>query len=259
MFNIGVLHTSADGRPGHDSYAPCSVQDLRLKGYDYWALGHIHTREVLATDPYIVFPGNLQGRHVNEPGAKGFSLVTVDAGRVEKVEHISVDVLRWATVVVDLSGTATLDDVCPRVGHAIDEALTQADGRTLAVRLVLRGACAAHRVLAGDPERLAAECASLALQARGDVWIERVEVETDHVLGTDNTTMADVLQLLGRVKDSTDTELIHVALERGLDKIPIALRNEVGLSKLSPEQYDRVLADAEAMILYKLAAVGVRP
>ena len=79
------------------------------------------------------------------------------------------------------------------------------------------------------------------------------------MLGTDNTTMADVLQLLGRVKDSTDTELIHVALERGLDKIPIALRNEVGLSKLSPEQYHRVLADAEAMILYKLAAEGIRP
>jgi DNA repair protein SbcD/Mre11 len=258
MFNIGVLHTSADGRPGHDAYAPCSVQDLRLKGYDYWALGHIHTREVLATDPYIVFPGNLQGRHINEPGAKGFSLVTVNAGRVEKVEHIPVDVLRWASIVVDLSGAATLDDVCPRIGHAIDEALARADGRTLAIRLILSGACAAHRVLAGDPERLAAECASLAIQARGDVWIERVVVETDHVLETDSSTMADVMQLLGRVKDSSDSELIHVALERGLDKVPIALRNEVGLSRLSPEQYNRVLADAEAMILHRITAGAVR-
>ena len=27
---------------GHDTYAPCSLKDLQDKGYDYWALGHIH-------------------------------------------------------------------------------------------------------------------------------------------------------------------------------------------------------------------------
>jgi DNA repair exonuclease SbcCD nuclease subunit len=259
MFNIGVLHTSADGRPGHDAYAPCDIRDLRLKGYDYWALGHIHTREVLSTDPYIVFPGNLQGRHINEPSAKGFSLVTVDAGHVSAVDHISVDVVRWATVTVDVSGADALDDICPRVGQAIDDALETADGRTLAIRLILKGACSAHTVLAGDPDRLAAECTSLALQSRGDVWIERVVVETDPVQDADTGAMADVLQLIGRVRsEATDAEMIRVNLERGLDKVPLALRNEVGLTSLSPEQYSRVLADAEAMILHRLAAGAPR-
>ena len=75
-FNVGMLHTSATGREGHDRYAPCTVEALRAKGYGYWALGHVHTREVLDDrDAPIVFPGNVQGRHIREPGAKGCMLV----------------------------------------------------------------------------------------------------------------------------------------------------------------------------------------
>ncbi|WP_214429507.1 metallophosphoesterase family protein, partial [Escherichia coli] len=74
-FNIGILHTSLTGQEGHDVYAPCSVDDLRRAGYDYWALGHIHERQVVAEAPAIVFPGNLQGRHAREAGPKGATLV----------------------------------------------------------------------------------------------------------------------------------------------------------------------------------------
>ena len=62
MFNIGLLHTACTGRAWHDPYAPCTVEQLVHHGYDYWALGHAHTREVVNRDPYIVYPGNLQGR-----------------------------------------------------------------------------------------------------------------------------------------------------------------------------------------------------
>jgi DNA repair protein SbcD/Mre11 len=256
LFNIGLLHTSADGRPGHDAYAPCDLSDLVLKGYDYWALGHVHTREVLATDPFVVFPGNLQSRHVNEPGAKGFSLVTVEGGRVRGVEHVPVDAVRWATVAVDVSGTAALEDLCPRIGRAIARAVADAGGLTLAVRLVLRGTCAAHRALAGDPERLAAECASLAIQSGADVWIERVEVETEEeALQADAAALADVRELIGRVRaDPAEVDRIRAALERGLDKVPLPLRAEAGLAGLPAERCARILADAEAMILHRLSA-----
>ncbi|MBW2597058.1 MAG: DNA repair exonuclease, partial [Deltaproteobacteria bacterium] len=77
-FNIGMLHTCVTGREGHESYAPCTLDGLRSKGYDYWALGHVHQHEVLMDDPLIVFPGNIQGRHVQETGPKGCVLVSVD-------------------------------------------------------------------------------------------------------------------------------------------------------------------------------------
>ena len=44
--NIGMLHTSLAGSRGHDPYAPCSVAELAGHGFDYWALGHVHLRQV---------------------------------------------------------------------------------------------------------------------------------------------------------------------------------------------------------------------
>ena len=76
-FQYGIVAYLADGRDGHDPYAACSIEDLRGRGYDYWALGHVHKREIVSQDPWIVFPGNLQGRHINEDGPKGATLVTV--------------------------------------------------------------------------------------------------------------------------------------------------------------------------------------
>ena len=77
-YNIGLLHTSLAGTSDHDAYAPCTLEELTSRGYDYWALGHIHRRAVLSRDPYVVFPGNLQGRHARESGAKGCYVVEVD-------------------------------------------------------------------------------------------------------------------------------------------------------------------------------------
>ena len=69
-FNIGVLHTAC-GRAGHENYAPCTAAELAARGYDYWALGHVHAFEIVSRDPWIVYPGNLQGRSVRECGEKG--------------------------------------------------------------------------------------------------------------------------------------------------------------------------------------------
>ncbi len=106
-FNIGMLHTSLTGRPGHDTYAPCSETDLRQKGYGYWALGHIHQPEVISRDPWIVFSGNCQGRDVRESGPHGCRLVTVDDSlEVARVDWRDLDVVRWRVLEIDLSGVA---------------------------------------------------------------------------------------------------------------------------------------------------------
>lgn len=88
LFNIGLLHTSLDGREGHANYAPCSLDDLRSKGYQYWALGHIHKQEIVQEEPHVIFPGCIQGRHIRESGAKGCVLVSVKDGAVSEIEKI---------------------------------------------------------------------------------------------------------------------------------------------------------------------------
>ncbi len=123
-FNIGVLHTSLTGREPHAPYAPCSVDDLRSRGYDYWALGHVHDYEVVATDPLIIFPGNLQGRSIRERGSKGAVLVTVDEGRI-RYERMIVDEARFAELTVTLDGD---DDMSAVVRRIEAEAAGLADG-----------------------------------------------------------------------------------------------------------------------------------
>jgi exonuclease SbcD len=177
MLNIGVLHTSAEDPGEHEVYAPCRVAGLALKGYDYWALGHIHQRRVLAERPWIVFPGNPQGRHPKETGAKGCSLVTVEDRRVVAVEHRAVDVLRWAALEVDATG-ADVVTLTGRIAETTRAALAGADGRPVLARLTLTGATELHGRLLDDTDRLAAECRNAAIEADAALWVESVRVRT---------------------------------------------------------------------------------
>jgi DNA repair protein SbcD/Mre11 len=179
LLNIGLLHTSADGRPGHESYAPCSARQLAEHGYDYWALGHVHRHEVLCADPLVLFAGNLQGRSLRETGPRGAVLVDFDADGVSGFEHRALDQVRWELTVVDASGCADRDSVCERSAVALREALDAAGGRLLATRLVIEGMSDAHTALLADPERLRYELIATAGEVGGEqVWIEAVKVET---------------------------------------------------------------------------------
>lgn len=179
LFNIGVLHTSLDGRPGHEPYAPCSVDGLRSRGYQYWALGHVHAREVVSEDPWIVFPGNIQGRHVRETGAKGCSLVAVDDGEVVSVEDHAVDIVRWEVCTVDVTGAAVPETALDLVGKALKQVVAEADDRYLAVRLQLEGACRAHERLSAAPEHWAQAFRALATGISGaNLWVEKVCLRT---------------------------------------------------------------------------------
>ncbi|EQD80584.1 Metallophosphoesterase, partial [mine drainage metagenome] len=93
LVNIGMLHTCFDGSLGHDPYAPCSLAGLRSKGYDYWALGHVHDHRVVCEDPMVVFPGNLQGRHIRETGPKGATLVNF-VDHEPSIEQLTFDIVR---------------------------------------------------------------------------------------------------------------------------------------------------------------------
>lgn len=181
-FNIGILHTSVEGQEGHMPYAPCRVEDLVQKGYDYWALGHVHRRQVLRTDPHIVYPGNLQGRHIRETGAKGATLVAVDGGRVIGCEHRNLDVLRWEVCPVDLNGAATQREWVGRVMAALEACVRRHPGYPLAVRVQLQGRTALHADLIAHREAVRVEVENAVAQmGSADLWIEKVAVDTEPV------------------------------------------------------------------------------
>ena len=185
VFNIGVLHTALGGMGAHANYAPCSLPELMAKGYDYWALGHVHQGQVLNERPHVVFPGNLQGRHVREVGPKGACLVSVEDGQVVEVAALSFDVVRWAVLDVDVEVAGSTVDVVDLMRQALARGVASADGRLLSARIVLQGRTELHSQLVTDVDTLTAEARAGALGLGDEVaWVERVAVRTTPVADT---------------------------------------------------------------------------
>ncbi|MBE1529528.1 DNA repair exonuclease SbcCD nuclease subunit [Sphingopyxis sp. OAS728] len=177
VFNIGMLHTALAGRQGHADYAPCSVEDLRSRGYDYWALGHVHEFEVVSVEPYVVFPGNVQGRTIRETGAKGAVLVDVADGEVALVERVELDVIRWARLDVNCAG-AHMDDVEDLLRSALVGVHgANASGRPLIARVTLVGETADAGAFRDRAATLRDDVRAIASSISPDLFVEKVRVE----------------------------------------------------------------------------------
>lgn len=176
--NIGVLHTSLDGTRGHQGYAPCSVEDLKRFGYDYWALGHVHAAEIVSREPWIVYPGNLQGRSVRETGPKGAMRITVDDGRIVEVTPLALDGARWAHLEVDVAHDTTEADALARVRDALSDCHAEGQGRPLAARVTLIGVTPLHNHLVARRESLQDELRASGFQLASDCWVEQLKIRT---------------------------------------------------------------------------------
>jgi len=179
LVNIGLLHTALTGADGHEPYAPCTLDDLKRRGYDYWALGHIHAgRTVQATDPTIVYPGVLQGRHARETGPKGCILVESSATGIARHEFVMLDEVRWdVRRIAPGANERGLDGILASATEAMRRAVEGAEGRPVMLRAELlanrddlRDAAAHHGQLVAELRRLANDASG------GEIWLEKVKV-----------------------------------------------------------------------------------
>jgi DNA repair protein SbcD/Mre11 len=184
LFNIGVLHTALEGNSAHANYAPCSLDELHAKGYDYWALGHVHEHQIWKGASTVVFPGNLQGRHIRETGPRGAVLVTADESGIQEINRIFVDVLRWNSLEVDVTECKKLSEVVSTIGKALENFMKNCSSNIpSAVRITVTGKTSAHGDLFGLESQLRAEVLALAASVGGTerLWIEKVKVGTSEV------------------------------------------------------------------------------
>lgn len=265
MFNIGLLHTALSGREGHEPYAPCTVDGLKSKGYQYWALGHVHQREIVSEDPWIVFPGNIQGRHVRETGSKGCTLVTVDGDEV-KVESADLDILRWNLCQVDVGGCNSTDEVCERVQAVFEKVLLEAEDRPLLARLELLGATAAHQQLKSQTAYWAEKFRGLAAGIGGSgIWLEKVKLKTTDEVRLETLTQGDDA-LAGLLKNLMDLEIdagkiseLDLEFSSFLSRLPAEIRGgEDPFDPTDPDQWNDIRNDIKDLLVARLLSAGER-
>lgn len=262
-FNLAALHTSLTGRPGHDNYAPTTELVLKSKSYDYWALGHVHAREIVSRDPWVVYPGNMQGRHIREQGPKGCELVTVEDGSIT-MESVSLDVLRWSELVIDVSGIADLDALLDRAAGDVRNELSKADGRIVGLRLRLQGAGAVHREISVRPDVIAEQFRAVALDASGgNAWVEKVDFRIRPPRGVDRFAAGDdpVSLLVREIKALTQDQgklssFASDALNELKLKLPVELNQDEGPRLDATDALKEPLNEAEGELLARLEVNG---
>ena len=210
--HIGLLHATVGDPPGHSRYAPASVDDLRAAGMDYWALGHVHRRQVLSRSPWVVYPGNLQGRSPkpSERDAKGAVVVEVRDRVIAEPEFVPCDLVRFVDLSLDVGELAGADlgSIVAGLQSAADEESRTADGRGLVVRARLVGRGSAHETLRrpGVIESLLRVLRDArTLPQRVDdpfIWWERLQDVT--APSWDRDTLSHRGDLVGRIITETD-------------------------------------------------------
>jgi len=263
-FNIGLLHTSLVNMPGHDTYAPCSVQDLAGKDYHYWALGHIHLPQVISEDPWIVFSGNPQGRHIREAGPRGCRLVQVDDHlQVTSAQMRELAVIRWQDLVVDLTSIEDVAEQQRAISSVLDDAVEAAAGVLLIARIRLQGATVLHGSLLLEQDKLEADILAIAQDIGEELlWIQSVVVATSPVYDLDDIAARDELtgSVLAALRDDALDQVLARAMpaEVGdmMAQLPAEIRREIE-AELDDEKRSRLVAEVRELIVASLATGGV--
>lgn len=241
--NIGLLHTSLGGAPGHDVYAPCSETDLHGAGFRYWALGHVHKRSVATGASTVVMPGMPQGRDINESGPKSVSLVTVADDGAIAVEERVTSLAQFERVGVDLDGVADWRGALDRIEGALAAARAAAVSEHLVVRLRLDGTTALAWRLRRDPALLREEIAFRAA-AVGRTWLDKLEVacrapDTSGAARSSADPVAELERLIGSevmASDSFRLEADSLA-EELIRLLPAECKDAFGTDPASREAF----------------------
>jgi len=261
MFNIGVLHTALEGNAAHANYAPCSLDELHAKGYQYWALGHVHEYKQWDGPSTVVFPGNLQGRNIRETGMRGAVLVHVEEGAPLRVERLALDVLRWMLLSVDVSGVASFDEVVRNIGLALEALMLDNDtSLPLAVRVQLVGRTPVHGELFGFEHQLRAEVLGQVVALGPDrLWLEKVRLATEapHDIGADDSRADALADLEGLLREAQSDPDFLSSLQADLlglvGKAPLELQTSVASFKdIRDGQLDALLDEVRPALMAHL-------
>ncbi|MEX2414515.1 MAG: DNA repair exonuclease [Paenibacillaceae bacterium] len=269
VYSIALLHTNVDGDASHDNYAPCTKEQLIRAGYQYWALGHIHSRRVLHEDaPFIVYPGNMQGRSVKETGAKGCYVVDVSETGGTKLSFHSTEAVRWEQRSLSIHQLQDEQDLKDRLDLFITELQNELPDIPAVVRLTLTGRGPLHRMLQQgtqlaelihelreEQSRLIAEGGRAALF----IWIESCRIETGAEIPFDQlleqeSFIGDMLRLSESLLN--DESLLRQMCQEALEPLLGNMKANKWLQEVGLEQMQQWIRSARERNTDELSGEG---
>jgi exonuclease SbcD len=224
-FSIAVLHANVGHQSGHADYAPTTVGELLSAGFHYWALGHVHTRSILASErAMVVYPGNTQGRNPRESGPRGCYQVDVDSFGRAHLEFVDTSIARWAHIEFSIASLGTMDQLVDAIAERARQEASGFEGPTV-IRCTIRGKGPLHRDLQRD--EMNKELAEILGSIDRTVISESVRIATGPELDYESlvrteTMIGDLLKLSEMALEDSDMR------ERLIDSIaPLFKRKDM--------------------------------
>lgn len=256
-FNIGVLHGNVGSIAGHEEYAPCTKEDLLEKKYDYWALGHIHKYSVLHdSHPTIIYSGNIQGRHCNEDGACGCTVVTVDDSGEVTHQFFETDYVRWFQREIDIEGMKNEQDLLTAITDVIEETRRDANGRGSICRIAFTGRGSLHESLLkpGFIDDIIQEFREQEEHEPDFVWLEKIKNNTQSEIDRDRLRqnedfIGDLLRLFETYSQNQES---YEELEETIQPLFQSGTRRKYVDDFNTEELQTILKQAEQICLDQL-------
>ena len=246
--NIAMLHTSLAGSQGHDTYAPCSVAEITGMGFDYWALGHIHKRQVHCQSPWIVMPGIPQGRDIGEPGPKSATLITI-VGKNITVSEVPTSAAEFIEVRVALDGIESDDELRHHIRAVLSETAQGLISDAGLVRLTIGGKTPRKWQILRDQDSWCEVVAEIA-RSTGVLWVERTKFENiTEIEGTtaDGSAITELERLMDEIRlEPAFASELTTSIKTILAEIPPKRRSILMPDEAAAEELARALSETGA-------------
>ncbi len=257
LFAIGLLHCNIGAKTGHAPYAPCSLQDLRSRNLDYWALGHVHKKAIInAAEPLVIYPGNPQGLHPGEIGGRGCFLVNVDENGTPSAEFIDIAAVRWFEKEIAIDDMHIEQDLLTALDKCVQEVRQEAGGRPAIGRIFLTGRGDLHLTISRQNilNDILQNMRELEEGEKEFVWIESIRDESKldvdrEVLLQREDFIGDLVRLIEEIWTDTDKKDYWQALDPLFNASPTSRKF---LTLPDADSMNDLIKKAEILCLDKL-------
>lgn len=242
--NIALLHTSLTGAEGHDPYAPCTVGDLTAAGFDYWALGHVHRRQVHSKAPWIVMPGTPQGRDIGEPGPKSATLLTID--KAIEIEEVPTSAVEFLHLRIDATDTNNDDALRDMLRRTLRDTARNLVSESAVIRLQLTGRTRRRWQVLRDQD-VWKEAAAQYARETGTLWLEKVVFDLSDTAEPGHSATDELAGIMKTIREEPGfSETCRAEIEGILQELAPQRRAELLPNEAAMDQLARRLAGAGA-------------